>query len=233
MLRQTLLNTIFFSSPAFQADILIRSLITDIPVSELRAPMTTTTVSTSVTPTTHSLMSMLPTSTAVAYVPSIRTQSVSENPTTPAGASVPGTKSADTTKSTGPPIGKGRRIVPRLKELPSTIPDAMLNIPTNTQQLDSSELIDTSLPAEVDDVVTDVVNVKTADENDPHNPVLESTTPVLLSSVPDIQSGKQGMPEWLSSFVLLGRQFCFPYTMQLKECYVLKNPLVLVCTISA
>ena len=233
MLRQTLLNTIFFSSPAFQADILIRSLITDIPVSELRAPMTTTTVSTSVTPTTHSLMSMLPTSTAVAYVPSIRTQSVSENPTTPAGASVPGTKSADTTKSTGPPIGKGRRIVPRLEELPSTIPDAMLNIPTNTQQLDSSELIDTSLPAEVDDVVTDVVNVKTADENDPHNPVLESTTPVLLSSVPDIQSGKQGMPEWLSSFVLLGRQFCFPYTMQLKECYALTNPLVLVCTISA
>ena len=209
-------------------------MITDIPVSELRAPMTTTTVSTSETPTTHSLISMLPTSTAVAYVPSIRTQSVSENPTTPAGTSVPGTKSADTTKSTGPPIGKGRRIVPRVEELLSTIPDAMLNVPSNTQQLDSSELIDTSIPAdEVDDVVTDVVNVITADENDPHNPVLERTTPFLLSSVPDVQSGKQGMPEFLSSFVLLGRQFCFPYTMQLKECYVLTKPLVLVCTISA
>lgn len=197
MLRQRLLITIVFSAPAFQADILIRTLITDIPVSELRAPLTTTTVSTSETPTTHSLTSMLPTSTAVAYVPPIQAHSVSENPTTPAGTAVPGAKTAYTTKSTGPPIGKGRRIVPRLEELPSTIPDAMLNESSNTQQLDSSELIVTSIPAdEVDDVVTDVVNVKTADENDPHNPVLERTTLFLLSSVPGIQSGKQGMPEW-------------------------------------
>ena len=208
-------------------------MITDIPVSELRAPLTTTTVSTSETPTTHSLTSMLPTSTAVAYVPPIQTQSVSRNPT-PAGTPVPGAKSADSTKNTGHPIGKGRRIVPGLEELPSTIPDEMLIEPSNTLQSDSSELVDISTPAnEVDGVITDVVNVKTADTNDPHNPVLESTTPFLLSSVPDVQSGKQGMPEWLSSFVLLGRQFCFPYTMQLKECYVLTKPLVLVCTISA
>ena len=118
-------------------------------------------------------MSMLPTSTAVAYVPPIQTQSVSRNPT-PAGTSVPGAKSADSTKNTDQPIGKGRRIVPGLKELPSTIPDVTLVKPSNTQLLDKFALIDTSTSAdEVDDVVTDVVNVKTADENDPQNPVLE------------------------------------------------------------